>query len=287
MKKTVTSKFEIKLEFDKNTENPSRLFRTFAEIIEDVRNLDNVLAKCINTSVSTKIFLNDIEKGSLIAKLWDELVINEDNKLDDLQEPEKISNFIEKSRSKALEFLQDNKSSVDDLEKLSDDIEEIANEENLAETFNYGKPDILELAKSLNDISETTEKLTDNEKLIVKNSNDKSEELTNNVAKIDIEDVEKALTAEEYNNESIVFYKIKKPDFLGDSQWEFKHGNKSLKIKITDVNWLEKFKNGIEIVVPGDSLKVRISQNFKYNRNGYLISEKTEIIEVLGIIKNQ
>lgn len=287
MKKTITSKFEIKLEFDKNTENPSRLFRSFAEIIEDIRYLDTVLAKCINTSVSTKIFLNDIEKGSLIAKLWDELIINEDNKLDDIKETEKISKFIDKSRSKSLEFLQNKKSSVEDLEQLSERIEEIAKDEDLVNTFNYGKLDLLELAKSLNNISETTEKLTDNEKITFTNSNDDSEELTNNTAKIDIDDVEKALTTEEVNNESVAYYKIKKPDFLGDSQWEFKHGNKSLKIKITDDIWLEKFKNGQEIVVPGDSLKVKVKQNFKYNRNGYLISEKTEIIQVLGIIKNQ
>lgn len=287
MKKIVTSNFEIKLEFDKNTENPSRLFRSFAKIIEDIRNLDTVLAKSINTSVSTKIFLNDIEKGSLIAKLWDELIINEEGKLDDLEEPEKVSSFIEKSRSKALEFVQNTKNSVDDLERLSDDIEEIAQEENLDKTFNYGKPDLLELAKTLNEISETTIKLADNEKLIFTNSRQKSEELTNNVTKIDIEDVEKALTDEEVNNESEAFYKIKKPDFLGDSQWEFKHGHKSLKIKIADEEWLERFKSGQEVVVPGDSLKVKIKQNFKYNRNGYLISEKTEIITVLGIIKNK
>lgn len=287
MKKTVISEFEIKLEFDKNTENPSRLFRSFAEIIEDIRSLDTVLAKCINTSVSTKMFLNDIEKGSLIAKLWDELIINEEDKLDDLEDPKKVSVFINKSRSKALEFLQNGKSSVEDLDKLSSDIEAIAKEEELDTTFNYGSPDILELAKSLNNISETTNKLSENEKLIFSNNQNSSEELTNNIAKIDIEDVEKALTAEEINNDSIVFYKIKKPDFLGDSQWEFKHGNKSIKIKILDEDWLEKFKNGQEIVVPGDSLKVKIKQNFKYNRNGYLISEKTEIIKILGIIKNQ
>ena len=286
MKKKVVSEFEIKLKFDKNTENPSRLFRSFAEIIEDIRNLDTVLAKTINTSVSTKMFLNDIEKGSLIAKLWDELIINEDDKLDDLEDTKKVSTFIEKSRSKTLDFIENGKSSVDDLQELSRDIENIAKEQELDQTFNYGNPDILALANSINNISETTDKLAENERLIFKNSSEVTEELTNNTKKINIEEVEKALTVEEINNESTAYYKIKKPDFLGDSQWEFKHGNKSVKIKILDDNWLEKFKNGKEVVVPGDSLKVKIRQNFKYNRNGYLISEKTEIIEVLAIINN-
>lgn len=287
MKKKVINEFEVKLEFDKNTENPSRLFRSFADIIDNIKNLDTVLAKTINTSVTTKLYLNDIEKGSLIGKLWNELIISDDEKLDDVSQENKISTFIDKSRSKTLEFIQDGKNSVNELEQLSTDIENIAKDEKLDSTFNYAKPDILELAKTINEITETTEKLTDNEKLIIKNSSNNFEELDNKCNKIDIEEVEKALTHEEINSETLVFYKIKRPDFLGDSQWEFKHGVKNIKVKILDEDWLEDFKNGKEIVVPGDSLKVKIKQNFKYNRNGYLISEKTEIIEVMAIIKNQ
>ena len=48
--------------------------------------------------------------------------------------------------------------------------------------------------------------------------------------------LKKALTTEEINNETTVFYKIKN-QILGDSQWEFKHGNKSIKIKILDEDW--------------------------------------------------
>lgn len=287
MKKIIINKFEIKLEFDANTENPSRLFRSFADIIENIKNLDTVLAKTVNTTVSTKIYLSDIEKGSLIGKLWHELVISDDGKIDDLENTEKVKIFIDKSRSKTLEFIQDGKNSVDELEKLSESIQEIARNEELDKTFNYSPPNILELARNINEITETTKKLSDNEKLIIKNDSNTSEELDNESTKIDIDDVEKALTAEEINSQTIVFYKIKRPDFLGDSQWDFKHGNKNIKVKILHDAWLEKFKNGQEIVVPGDSLKVKINQNFKYNKNGYLISEKTEIIEVIGIIKNQ
>ncbi|CAI9679402.1 hypothetical protein [Elizabethkingia anophelis] len=286
MKKEAISDFEIKLEFNKDTENPSRLFRSFANIIEDIQKLDITLARCINTSISSKIYLNDIEKGSLIGRLWNELVINEEGKLDDLEDSKKITNFIDKSRNKALEFIQDRKHSVAELEELSKNIENFAKEEDLDKTFNYADPDILELANSINNITDTTEKLSDNEALIFSNHLNSSRKLTNKIEKIDIEDVEKALTTEEINNETTVFYKIKKPDFLGDSQWEFKHGNKSIKIKILDEDWLERFKNGKEIVIPGDSLKVQIKQCFRYNRNGYLISEKTEITRVLSIIKN-
>lgn len=287
MRKDIVNRFELKLEFNKDTEDPSRLFRSFADLIDSIKELDTTLAKTINTSVSSKIYLDDIEKGSLIGKLWNHLIINDDNKLDDNNSSEEIINdFIDKSRSKSLKFIESGKSQVEELQNLADEIDQIAKEKGLEKTFNYAKPDILVLAKNLNEINNAVNNLEDDEKFIVKNSKNKIEEIRKGTDKINIEDVEKALTAEEIKSEAIIFYKIKRPDFLGDSQWEFKHGNKTLKVKILDEEWLENFHQGKVIVAPGDSLKVKIKQNFKYNKNGYLISEKTEIIKVLDIRKN-
>jgi hypothetical protein len=49
---------------------------------------------------------------------------------------------------------------------------------------------------------------------------------------------------------------------------------------------LDEFHAGKVIVLPGDSLQVLVRQTSKYNRNGYLISEKLEVIEVKNIIHN-
>lgn len=287
MKKEVVNRFEIKLEFNKDTEEPSRLFRSFADLIDSIKELDTTLAKTINSSVSSKIYLDDIEKGSLIGKLWNHLVINDDNKLDDNKIGEEtINEFIEESRSKSIEFIESGKSEVSDLKELANNIDLLAEQKGIKETFNYAEPNILDLAKNLNDINDAVSKLTDDEKFIIKDSKNTTEEISKGTEKINLEDVENALTTEEIKSENIVFYKIKRPDFLGDSQWDFKHGNKSLKVKILHEEWLEDFKQGKVIVLPGDSLKVKIKQCFKYNKNGYLISEKTEIIEVLEIKRN-
>src|SRR5690606_28838664 len=288
MKKEIINKFELKLEFNKDTEDTSRLFRSFADLIDSIKELDTTLAKTINTSISSKIYLNDIEKGSLIGKLWNHLILNDDNKLDDNKITEEtINDFIDESRSKSIEFIESGKSEVEDLKKLAKDIDEIANEKGIKDSFNYAEPSILDLAKNLNEINDAVSKLGDDEKFVIKNSKSLTEEISKGTEKINLEDVENALTTEEIKSENIVYYKIRRPDFLGDSQWDFKHGNKSLKVKILHEELLDDFQKGKVIVVPGDSLKVKIRQNFKYNKNGYLISEKTEIIEVLEIKKNQ
>ena len=286
MKKEIRSIYEIKLEFDSKTENPSRLFQSFADIIDSVSNLDRILAQSVDTKVTSRIFLDDIEKGSLIAKLWDELIISEDGKIDSIESPISVQEYVEETRALTLDFVTNKESSIRNLEKLTEQISNVAKEKELDKTFNYAEPNLLDLAKSINLIVDSTKNLTDKESFSVKSPNREVKEINSSSQKIDLEAVENTLTDQEITNESTIFYKIKRPDFLGDSQWEFKHGSKAIKIKILHDEWLEKFHNGSKVVLPGDSLKVKIKQTNKYNKNGYLISEKIEIIQVLDIIRN-
>jgi|TARA_B110001469_G_C9629475_1_gene314685 hypothetical protein len=286
MKKEFNSKFEIKLDFERETENPSRLFRSFAEMIEGINDLDYLIAESVNTSVKSKIILDDIEKGSIIGRFWNALVMSQDGQIDNAPDNEKIEEYIEESRAETLKFIADKKSSVEDLYNLKTTISEIANEKELTETFNYAEPDLLKLAKSINSINDSTVNLNENETFELKSENKEVKEIGSGTSKIDIEAVEEALTESEIVNESEMFYLIKKPDFLGDSAWSFKHGTKSVTVKILHQEWLDEFHSGKVPVAPGDSLNVLVRQTSKYNRNGYCISDKLEIIEVINVIHN-
>jgi hypothetical protein len=217
---------------------------------------------------------------------WNELIISQDGQIDDTPESEKIEEYIEESRAETLKFIADKKSSVKDLENLKNTISEIASQKELTESFNYAELDLLKLAKSINSINNSTDKLNTNESFELKSENTVVKEIVAGTNKIDIEDVEEALTENEIVNESEMFYLIKKPDFLGDSAWNFKHGTKSVTVKILHQEWLEEFHSGKVPVVPGDSLNVLVRQTSKYNRNGYLISDKLEIIKVISVIHN-
>jgi len=286
MKKIIKSEYKIKLDFERNTENPSRLFRSFSEMIDGLNNLDIVIAQCVNSTVESKIYLDDIEKGSILGKFWNELVINQDGQIDDIVGVDKIEEFIEDSRIASLQFIADNKSTVKDLEGLKETISEIAKKVELIDKFNFAEPDIINLAKSINKVNNATKGLTAKESFSLASKNKEVKEIGAGTPEINIEAVEEALTENTYQNIITRIYKIKKPDFLGDSAWVFKFGPSTLNVKILHEVWLEKFQNGEVIVLPGDSLKVSVRQTSKYNINGYLISDKLEIIEVLDVIHN-
>jgi hypothetical protein len=287
MSRKIINSFEIKLEFSPNTEDPSRLFRSFASLIDGISQYDSFIAQTAHSSVSNKIILNDIEKGSLIAKLYNSLIINESEKIDTIKDDKSIASYIDKSRVLGLRFIEAESSNIEDLEKLANDIEKIADETGIKNTFHYSPPNILELAKSINVVAQSSNKLTDEENFQISSEEESGITITKDSKLINIEEVENALTEQTIENTTTHFYKIKKPDFLGDSAWEFKQGNKSPKAKILDKKWLDKFLTGKEVVVPGDSLQVNVKAVHKYNKNGYLISEKIEIIEVISVIHNR
>jgi hypothetical protein len=37
---------------------------------------------------------------------------------------------------------------------------------------------------------------------------------------------------------------VKRPDFLGDSRWEFRHGKQPIDAKLIDATWITEFRNG-------------------------------------------
>lgn len=89
---------------------------------------------------------------------------------------------------------------------------------------------------------------------------------------------------ENIDNTTTVILKVRKPDFLGETSWIFKHGHEEIKAKITDENWLNRYLKGQEPIVPGDSLKVRLNSVATYDKNQNLTKTKHTVIEVLSVV---
>jgi hypothetical protein len=88
-------------------------------------------------------------------------------------------------------------------------------------------------------------------------------------------------------NTQQLILKIKKPDYLGDSKWEMKHGNNKLLCKIDDATWLEKFKSKKVFAFPGDSLHCIIQVLNEYDSKLNLKKSEYTIVEVLNVIQGE
>jgi hypothetical protein len=92
------------------------------------------------------------------------------------------------------------------------------------------------------------------------------------------------LVKESLESEAPMILIVKRPDFLGDSRWEFRHGKQPFEAKLMDAAWLADFRNGVVVLRPGDGLRAKVRSVVRYGHDGELIDSKHEVLEVFDVI---
>lgn len=95
---------------------------------------------------------------------------------------------------------------------------------------------------------------------------------------------ETLLTKDTLTSENEMILQIKKPDYLGESKWQFKHGKYTIEAKIHDVEWISLFRNGQIVIIPGDALKALVKIVTKYDVRGKVISQQHSVEKVIEVI---
>ena len=136
---------------------------------------------------------------------------------------------------------------------LEDEIYELAEKTGVRFLPDYIRIPPKQLLEGMQGISHSLSHLSDNDevKYIIPNEPESKFNLTFNIAPESIEDLlaKEILTAD---NEMIL--KVKKPDYLGESMWDMRHGNNIIQVRISDSDWLNKFQNRQVDIRPGDEV---------------------------------
>ena len=104
---------------------------------------------------------------------------------------------------------------------------------------------------------------------------------------LNAENIDELCAGETIENDAELILKVRKPDFLADTLWTFKHGTETIQAKIDDKEWLGRYLNGEEAVLPGDSLRVRIHSVATYDNGQNLMKTKYSIIKVIDIVHKE
>ena len=79
---------------------------------------------------------------------------------------------------------------------------------------------------------------------------------------------------------------VKKPDYLGSSKWEMRHGKRAIYVRINDETFLREFQARKIDVRPKDALKCMVQVEMKYGYDNELISETFVIVSVTEILQD-
>jgi hypothetical protein len=284
MNANLNADFCIAIDFKRDSEAPSRVFRTLSELIEAFHEFDLDLVQSVDSKIEPVILLEDIEIGSIKTWLRYALQNTEDDALKTLDWKPQVGKYLIKAKYAVIKFL-DNKTEISNrsqLQELEGELLKLAQETDVKHIPAYAPLSRKKLIQNIDRISTATHYLLPDDKAKFMT---RTEEVPFNVEfKIVPEAIEDLLTKESIESSGDMILKVKKPDYLGDSRWEFKHENRTIPMKIVDLDWLEKFQSRQVDIRPGDSVRATVLVTTNYDHELNVISIHHDIVEVKEII---
>jgi hypothetical protein len=284
--------FCIEIDYEKNSPNPSRVFRAASDLIDALQSLDTTLLEPIDLKLEPILLLEDIEAGSV--KVWIAQKVKtvlesvDDDVLGSGDYKKVIASYLVKAKSAAVRFLENKTeiTSAADIEPLEREIFQLGEDAYLSQLLPHHQTvSRKRLLNDVNKINSALAPLTSDDKVnfIDREGNSASFNLSLSIAP---ETIAEILTREVITSPPLVMIlKIKKPDFLGDSQWEFRFDNSPFFARIVDEEWLTTYRNGDEPLVPGDALKGIVETTVKYGFEGEVIEQHHIMLKVIEVIR--
>ena len=276
--------FILAIDFEKGVETPSRIFRAMTDLIEAFSAFDRDLLQSVDSTLRPVMVLEDVETGSIRAIIRTIVEIPDDKDLRDGNVKRILGSYAVKAKEKLLKFTNERNgvSNREELRQLSNMLSQGAEETNYSPMNIYGKMTPLQLAGHVENITEAVRPLSDHDSAVL--VVDEGDGLTiNRSFHIERAELEQLLTRETIVTPREMYLQVKKPDYLGRSQWEFRHGNNALSARIDDDPWLRRFQKREIDVRPGDALHVKVVQTECYGHDNELIKMSFSIVEVIGV----
>jgi hypothetical protein len=172
------------------------------------------------------------------------------------------------------------------LPDLRREIQAIAAETDVRHLPDYTPPSPTALINAMRDIQSVKERLIPGDRALMITPEGEVE--MNLAIRWPIENIEAlaiARTIEQPSAEMILA--VKKPDYLGTSKWDLRHGKRTIQAKIEDEAWLRRFQNRQEDVRPGDALRCEVTIEHLYGHDNELLMERYTILTVREVLVNR
>lgn len=273
------------IDFEKNTLDPARVFRAGAAMIQALAEADRTLADGFGLKLDPEPLLLDIEAGSLRTKLATFLRNTPDEILEKGEVRPLIGNFLVRSKHRLLKAL-DPEATPDLRLRLEQTRDAIANEAKATgfAALGYTPPPVQVIAEHLRAVSRATAMLQDGDRMRYEAGADAA--FLEPSTAIDDEKLDEALTDRELVSSARMLLKIKRPDFLGDTQWDFRHGQEQIRARIADEIWLQSFRSRLVAVRPGDALDAMVRVTARYGTSGDLLRTTHTVLQVINVVSS-
>lgn len=280
--------FALVIDFRKDSPNPGRIFRAAEEMLGAFEELDRDLVSSIDTTIEPVLTLEDIEAGSL--KVWLRYALRlaeevDDDALKKLDWKPQVGKYLVRAKHIMIDFLNRATEITDraDFEKISKSLADMAAETDVLHLPAYHPLPPANIARHLEILARSKAALGEGDSLSYESEEESAAfDMTVDVAPGSFDEL---LTRETIVSRLEMILAVRRPDYLGEAQWEFRHNKKPIPARIEDSPWLERFQTRQLEVRPGDALRARVRQEIQYGYDNEVVSERYFIEQVTEIIR--
>lgn len=279
----------LRLVFERGQPEPSRVFLAMRDMIEALQRADKALAQGFTLELSQELLLEDIQEGSLKVILAQKV----NRALD--QVPEEVlatgdwkrvvGTFLVKGKHKLAAYIEGRTGvgSPSEIVELGRELQTLATETGMGLIPTYEPPSSLELLGVLQMISHATQELREGDTVSLESA--EGSVAFNPEFVVTDADITRVMTRNVITNEGMEqILKVRKPDFLGGAQWEFRWEYGRLSARIEDREWTERFHRQEVIIRPGDSLRVRMDSVTHFGHDGSALETHHTVRQVIEVI---
>ncbi|MGH9417022.1 MAG: hypothetical protein ACRD01_10385 [Terriglobales bacterium] len=277
--------FAIEIDFVKGRGSPSRPFRVLVDLTEAFARLDRDLVRTVDATIEPVLLLENVEAGSIRAWFATVLRSADDNALASGDWKKIVGAFAVKSKYMILKRLEGASSVTDPelLEGMQIELLMEAERTGVRGLPGYAPISRTRLAAHIAEITVSLESLSDGDSACFQSPLDGTVPF-NTALRVVPEEMTELLASRILTNDIEMILKVKKPDYLGSSMWEFRHEGHPLEAKIADEGWVREFHVGGAGVVPGSALRASVRVELAYDLENEALPARYTILKVLEVL---
>ena len=278
--------FCIEIGFQKGTPEPARVFRAMTGLIEAFQTVDKMLVQSLDVAVEPMLLLENVEAASIKAWLRSVLMGIDDDALKKMDWKAAVGVYLVRAKYIMVDFLGkrstiSNRAEIVDLQQK---LLAAADEMPMDSVLFHSPLSETAIVESLRIITEPLSSLVSGDSALYI-TGDEREAPFNISFGFAPETIQDLLTKEIITSTPVMILKVRRPDYLGESMWEFRHEGHPFPAKLLAVEWLRRFQDREVEVRPGDALRAKVELRVHYGYDGEVVNTHRSILEVLEVIQ--
>jgi hypothetical protein len=278
--------FGIKIDFTRGQSDPVTIFTAMTELLRAFSEIDRQLIGLVAPDVHSSMVIEEVEAASITAWVKNALSKADDEAIKSMEVKKAIGVYLVKAKYRVIQFLDemDEKRTTQRRQSLREDLSYLAQETEAGVLF-PGQVNLPALEAPLNEIQRAKARLGPKESLVLKGEG--LPDLNVNTAysaPVDLSEPEDEPTDADGGSAEMLLL-IRKPDLIGKSKWEFKHGKQTISAPIEDADWMARFHRGrVGSILPGSEMRARVKITYQRDAQGQIVGAEYGVTNVLEIL---